>query len=113
MKKHARELTAEEMNKLDDLDIDFSDIAKLDKDFWYNAKLITPDNTTQVTLRVKNPVLNYFKSSGKGYQTPINQVLESYIRSQTKEQIINITPIQNNVGQLLNKQKHIMKKPAV
>lgn len=82
MKKHAKELTADEMNTLSDADIDFSDIPKLDKDFWDNAKLVTPDNTAQVTLRVKNSVLNYFKASGKGYQTRINQVLESYIRSQ-------------------------------
>ena len=84
MKKHARELTAEEINILNDSDIDFSDIPKLDKDFWDNAKLVTPDNTAQVTLRVKSSVLNYFKASGKGYQTRINQVLESYIRSQTE-----------------------------
>jgi uncharacterized protein (DUF4415 family) len=83
MKKHAKELTAEEMNKLDDSEIDFSDIPKLDKDFWNNAKLVIPDNTAQITLRVKNSVLSYFKASGKGYQTRINQVLESYIRSQT------------------------------
>ena len=85
MKKHAKELTAEEINKLNDSDIDFSDIPQLDKDFWDNAKLVTPDNTAQVTLRVKNSVLNYFKASGKGYQTRMNQVLESYIRSQTEK----------------------------
>jgi uncharacterized protein (DUF4415 family) len=85
MKKHAKELTAEEINKLDDSEIDFSDIPKLDKDFWDNAKRVTPDNTAQVTLRVKNSVLNYFKASGKGYQTRMNQVLESYMRSQTAE----------------------------
>lgn len=84
MKKHAKELTADEINNLNDADIDFSDIPKLDKNFWDNAKLVTPDNTAQVTLRVKNSVLNYFKASGKGYQTRINQVLESYIRSQTQ-----------------------------
>jgi len=84
MKKHAKELTAQEINKLDDSQIHFSDIPKLDKDFWDNAKLVTPDNTAQVTLRVKNSVLNYFKASGKGYQTRMNQVLESYIRSQTQ-----------------------------
>lgn len=84
MKKYVNELTAEEINKLNDADIDFSDIPKLDKDFWNNAKLVIPDNTAQVTLRVKSSVLNYFKASGKGYQTRMNQVLESYMRSQTE-----------------------------
>jgi len=84
MKKYVNELTAEEINKLNDSDIDFSDIPKLDKEFWNNAKLVIPDNTAQVTLRVKSSVLNYFKASGKGYQTRMNQVLESYMRSQTE-----------------------------
>jgi uncharacterized protein (DUF4415 family) len=82
MKKHAKELTTDEINKLSDADIDFSDIPKLDKNFWDNATFVTPESTAQITLRVKNSVLNYFKASGKGYQTRINQVLESYMRSQ-------------------------------
>ena len=60
--------------------IDFSDIPELDEDFWKRAQLIEPDRTEQVTLRVKHSVLAYFKASGKGYQTRINQVLESYVR---------------------------------
>ena len=30
---------------------------------------------------MKRSVLAYFKASGKGYQTRINQVLESYVRA--------------------------------
>jgi len=61
--------------------IDFSDIPELDEAFWKRAKLIEPDRTEQVTLRVKRSVLAYFKASGKGYQTRINRVLESYVRA--------------------------------
>ena len=40
-----------------------------------------PDRTEQVTIRVKRSVLAYFKAPGKGYQTRMNQVLESYVRA--------------------------------
>ena len=33
-------------------------------------------------MRVKRSVLDYFKAPGKGYQTRINRVLESYVRAQ-------------------------------
>ena len=32
----------------------------------------------QVTLRIDNDVLDFFKKMGKGYQTKINQVLREY-----------------------------------
>ena len=52
-----------------------------DENFWKRAELIKPDRTEQVTLRVKRSVLAYFKASGKGYQTRINRVLESYVQA--------------------------------
>ena len=65
-----------------DKDIDYSDIPETDAEFWANAKLIEPDRTQPVTLRVKKSVLDYFKGrNAKGYQTRINAVLESYVRS--------------------------------
>jgi uncharacterized protein (DUF4415 family) len=82
MKKYSKELTLEELSNLKDEDIDFSDIPDLDDHFWKNARLVTPDSSSQITLRLKKSVLEFFKSSGKGYQTRINQVLESYVRSQ-------------------------------
>ncbi len=81
MKEYKKELDPSEINAIKDEDIDFSDIPELDETFWANAKLVEPDRTEQVTLRIKHSVLNHFKSSGKGYQTRINQVLESYVRA--------------------------------
>ena len=79
-----RPLTTEELKNMKDEDIDFSDIPELDEEFWKNAHWVYPDGTTSVTLRVKTPVLNAFKASGKGYQTRMNAVLESYVRSMKK-----------------------------
>ena len=64
-----------------DEDIDFSDIPELDETFWQKAELVEPDRTVQITMRVKRSVLTYFKAAGKGYQTRINRVLESYVRA--------------------------------
>lgn len=81
---YTKELTNAELAAMKDEDIDFSDIPELDEEFWKNAKVVETDGTTSVTLRVKTPVLNAFKASGKGYQTRMNAVLESYVRSMKK-----------------------------
>lgn len=69
-----------ELKRRPDSKIDFSDIPELDDKFWKNAKLVEPDRTEAVTLRVKRSVLEAFKAGGKGYQTRMNAVLESYAR---------------------------------
>lgn len=81
-------MTPKELANVKDEDIDFSDIPELDDSFWNNASLIEPDKKKSITLRVKGSVLDYFKAGGKGYQTKINQVLESYIRSQSNSKSI-------------------------
>ena len=86
MSGYDRPLTVEQIAAVKDRDIDFSDIPELDDDFWRNAVLVEPDRTEQVTLRVKRSVLAYFKAQGKGYQTRINRVLESHVRSRSAPQ---------------------------
>jgi uncharacterized protein (DUF4415 family) len=83
MKKHDKELTPAELARLSDSEINFSDIPELDQSFWKQAKLIRPDRTEQVTLRVKHSVLDFFKTSGKGWQTRMNRALESYVHFHT------------------------------
>lgn len=84
MSKHDKPLTPKQIAVAKDQDIDFSDIPELDDDFWRNAELVEPDRTEQVTLRVKRSVLAYFRAPGKGYQSRMNRVLESYVRAQGK-----------------------------
>ncbi len=78
-----KEKTLVELKKMTDDQIDFSDIPELDDDFLKNAEWVEPDNTQHLTIRVKRSVLDYFKASGKGYQTRMNAVLEAYVRSKT------------------------------
>ncbi len=82
MSGYDKPLTPRQIATTKDESIDFSDIPELDETFWQQAELVEPDLTDQITLRVKRSVLAYFKAPGKGYQTRINQVLESYVRSQ-------------------------------
>ena len=84
MNRYDSPLTPEQIAATKDEDIDFSDIPELDDNFWRQAHLVEPDLTEQVTMRIKRSVLAYFKASGKGYQTRINRVLESYVRAQRK-----------------------------
>ena len=74
-------MTPQEIAQVEDTDLDFSDIPELDADFWNNAEIVQPDTTQSVTLLVKKSVLEYFKVGDKGYQTRMNAVLESYVKS--------------------------------
>ena len=76
MSKYKKPLTAKQLAAVRDEDIDFSDIPELGEEFWEQAELVKPDRTEQVTLRVKRSV-----SAGKGYQTRMNRVLESYVEA--------------------------------
>ncbi len=79
-----KEKKLSELKKMKDENIDFNDIPELDDEFWENAEWVEPDKTQHLTIRVRKSVLDFFKEGGKGYQTRINAVLESYVRSKTK-----------------------------
>jgi len=66
---------------MNDDEIDYSDIPELDDAFFKNAKLFVPHNKDIVTLRIDHDVLEWFKKQGKGYQTKINAVLKTFMRS--------------------------------
>ena len=86
MSRYKKPMTPQEIAQIKDSDIDFSDIPELDADFWKNAEIVQPDTTQPVTLRIKKSVLEHFKAGGKGYQTRINAVLESYVKAQKSKQ---------------------------
>ncbi len=71
-KRYKKELPIDQLAALPDDRIDTSDIPELDEAFWKNARLVEPEGTEQVTLRVKKSVLQRFRATGKGYQTRMN-----------------------------------------
>ena len=69
-------------NATDD-DIDFSDIPPLGPDFWKKAVVRMPQKKESLTLRLDHDVLVWFRGTGRGYQTKMNAILRSYMRSAT------------------------------
>ena len=80
-KSYDQPLSALGLAELKDQDIDFSEVPELDEAFWKNAMLVLPEKTQPVTLHVKKLVVDAFKDGGKGYQTRLNAVLETYVRA--------------------------------
>ena len=46
---------------------------------WDNATVEIPKPTAVLNMRVDRDVLEFFRKTGKGYQTRINAVLRSYV----------------------------------
>ncbi|MDM8517690.1 BrnA antitoxin family protein [Desulfobacterales bacterium HSG16] len=73
------------VDKLSEKDIDFSDNPEITSEMFAKAvlrKRLKPViRKTQVTLRIDEDVLTWFKNQGKGYQTRINDLLKAYKES--------------------------------
>lgn len=79
----------ERLRNMKDEDIDFSDIPELTPEMFANAivrkgfKPVPPKK--QLTLRIDQDVIEFFRTQGQGYQTKINQLLRAYMEAhQTK-----------------------------
>ena len=72
--------------KLTDDDINYSDIAMSDEDFWKDAEVIFPSKKIHLSIRLDDDIVSWFKRFGRGYQTKINSVLRSYISSIQRKQ---------------------------
>jgi uncharacterized protein (DUF4415 family) len=72
----------ERVDNLRDTDIDFSDNPEITPEVFARAVLrkgLKPVvRKTQVTLRIDDDVLTWFRRQGKGYQTHINSLLKAY-----------------------------------
>jgi uncharacterized protein (DUF4415 family) len=81
---HSPALTAEQRAEIEALKampdeaIDYSDTPPIGDTFWL-ATNRTMDGKKQVTLRIDGDVLQYFRNTGKRYQSRINSVLRAYV----------------------------------
>jgi uncharacterized protein (DUF4415 family) len=71
--------------QMKDEQIDTSDIAELDDEFFKNAELRLPTKKP-ITIRVDDDVLEWFKAQGQGYQTRINQLMRRYMETHQSPQ---------------------------
>jgi uncharacterized protein (DUF4415 family) len=59
---------------------------EVDHRFWYPGPTPIPENKQQITLRIDADVLDWFKATGKGYQTRINTALRQFVGLQKLEE---------------------------
>ena len=66
---------------LPDKDIDYSDIPRSDKSVKWTrpGALVSTENKQQITLRLDAEVLDFFRNTGKRYQSRINAALREYV----------------------------------
>lgn len=80
-------LSAEQKARLDavaamsDEQIDYSDAPGLPDAVWMKAAAELPHTKQQITLRIDTEVLEFFRHTGKRYQSRINAVLRSYVEA--------------------------------
>jgi uncharacterized protein (DUF4415 family) len=61
--------------------IDTSDAPYLPNAVWLKSAAKLPANKRQITLRIDEDVLTFFRDTGSRYQTRINAVLRSYVEA--------------------------------
>ena len=67
-----------------DSEIDYSDIPRQTVAVkWTRPSALVPsENKQQITLRLDSDILNFFKETGKRYQSRINAALREYVKAQ-------------------------------
>jgi len=86
---HKSQTDWDRVDKLRDNDIDFSDTPEVTPEMFAKAVLrrgLKPVvRKTQITLRIDEDVLTWFKKQGRGYQTRINSLLKAYKEANQNE----------------------------
>lgn len=59
--------------------IDYSDAPYFPDAVWMRAAERLPETKKQITLRIDAEVIEFFKNTGKRYQSRMNAVLRSYV----------------------------------
>lgn len=67
--------------ELAQMDRDDPDLQGLDKINWSKAEWVLPEPKAAISIRLDTDVLAFFKAGGAGYQSRINAVLRSYMKS--------------------------------
>lgn len=63
-------------------DTDWADLTDVD---WSDATAVFPLPKQAISIRLDQDVIDFFKGTGKGYQTRINAVLRHFMRETKKD----------------------------
>jgi len=81
-KRYEKPLTIEELAALPDDQIDTNDVPELGKDFWARAKITPPRTKSNISLRLSEDVVEFFKGQDpKGYTARMAAVLAAYVQA--------------------------------
>lgn len=73
------------LRELRDEDIDLSDIPEQTGGGWRRvSELVPAENKRQITLRLDAEVIDFFRATGRRYQSRMNAALREYISAQKK-----------------------------
>ena len=84
----------ERLHAMKDEDIDFSDIPEITPEIFASAvrrrnfKIIP--RKKQITLRVDDDVIEWYKKQGRGYQTRINSLLRAYMKEHQRHATMKV-----------------------
>lgn len=85
-KRYEKSLTPEELAAQPDEQIDYSDIPELNEAFWERAKVTPPRTKPNVSLRLPEKVIAFFKAENpKGYTGRMSKVLTAYVEAHKPE----------------------------
>ena len=75
----------EHLKQMPDEEIDYSDIPRLPSHGWRRVSDLVPaENKKQITLRLDADVIEFFRGTGRRYQSRINAALRDYVNAQKK-----------------------------
>jgi len=75
----------EELQEKPDKAIDVSDIPSQPSGAWQRVlELVPAENKQQITLRLDADVLEFFRATGRRYQSRINAALREYVTARQK-----------------------------
>jgi uncharacterized protein (DUF4415 family) len=94
--KKPRQLTPAETRRLDATPINYSDIPTLGDELFTKATAPWPPAKQQLAIRLDADVLNWLKSSGRGYQTRINRILRAAMESPPRRSSSTAAPTKNS-----------------
>ena len=77
----AKAITDEEIDAMIRDDPDWAGFEEID---WSKAVVVYPQPKQAMSIRLDQDVLDFFKATGKGYQTRINAVLRHYMQETSK-----------------------------
>ena len=79
------------LDAMQDEDIDLSDIPEITPEMFAKAVvrrgLKQPPTKQQITIRLDDDVLRWFRTQGDGYQTRINALLRAYMEAHQAEPV--------------------------